>query len=109
MSTPYQEALAEWTGILAQLWTGIGKPIDPERLKIYRDQLKNVPLGLLELSINRVMKNTTWHTVPPVGVVWQAIRKELNNPYDIDIAVTEWVPTIKRSPDKAHYQEREET
>jgi hypothetical protein len=96
MTTPYQDALIEWTGVLAQLWTAIGKPIDPDRLRIYRDQLKFVPQGLLELAINRVMRESTWHTVPAIGVIWQAIRKELGDPYDLDIALREWSPPYRR-------------
>lgn len=91
----YEAALEEWTGILAQLWTGIGKPPDDQRLKIYCDQLKDVPLGLLELSINRVMRENTWNVVPPVGTIWQAIRKELEAPHDLDYALKIWHPVYR--------------
>jgi hypothetical protein len=90
----YQAALAEWTGILAQLWTAIGKPIEPERLQVYRDQLGDVPLGLLERSIRRVLRENTWSNVPPIGTIWQAIRKELGDPYDLQIAIENWQPSM---------------
>lgn len=89
---PYRVALAEWVGVLAQLWTGIGKTPEPDRLKIYQTQLAAVPLGLLELAVSRVMRENTWSVVPPVGAIWQAIRKELGNPYNLETALEEWHP-----------------
>jgi hypothetical protein len=86
----YNAALEEWTGIIAQLWTGIGKPVEQDRLKIYCDQFGKVPLGLLELTINRVMRENTYSNVPPVGVIWQVIRQELSNPYDLNEAIESW-------------------
>ena len=86
----YQAALAEWMGVLSQLWIGIGKAPDPERLKVYCDQLKAVPLGLLENAIARVMRENTWSNVPTVGVIWSAIRKELCDPHDLDYSLKIW-------------------
>jgi hypothetical protein len=91
----YQAALAEWTGILSQLWTAIGKPIEPERLKVYCDQLGSVKMGLLEKAIQRVLRENTWSNVPPVGTIWQAIRNELGNPYDLQFALEHWQPESK--------------
>lgn len=91
----YEAALEEWTGILAQLWTAVGKPPDDQRLKIYCDQLKDVPLGLLELAINRVMRSNTWNTVPIVGAIWQAIRKELGDPHDLVYSMQIWHPVYR--------------
>lgn len=91
----YEEALEEWTSILAQLWTGIGKPIDDQRLKIYCDQLKDVPMGLLENAINRVLRQNTWNVIPPVGTIWQAIRKELGDPHDLDYSLKIWHPIYR--------------
>jgi len=91
----YQLELREWMSVLAQLWTGIGKPLEPERLKIYRDQLKAVPLGLLDLAIARVMRENTWSNVPAVGVIWQAIRKELGDPHDLIYSLQIWHPAYR--------------
>jgi hypothetical protein len=91
----YKAALTEWLSVLAQLWYGIGKQPEPERLKVYRDQLASVPLGLLELSIMRVMREETWAVIPSVGRIWQAIRKECGSPYDLDIALKEWHPSYR--------------
>jgi hypothetical protein len=93
----YDAALEEWTGILAQLWIGIGKPLDPERLKIYRDQLKAVPLGLLELAVSRLFREETWNVVPTVGRIWEAIRKELHDPNNLDEALNGWRPVYARA------------
>lgn len=95
LQSAYQVALAEWTGILAQLWTGIGKPLEPERLKIYRDQLQAVPLGLLELAVTRVMREETWLIVPSAGRIWEAIRKELGDPHDLDYSLQIWHPAYR--------------
>jgi hypothetical protein len=91
----YEAALEEWTGILAQLWTGIGKSPDDQRLKIYCDQLKDVSLGLLELAISRVMRENTWNVVPPIGTIWQAIRKELGDPHDLEYSLKIWHPVYR--------------
>jgi hypothetical protein len=88
----YESAKREWLSVLMQLWTAIGKPVEPERLKVYRDQLSIVPLGLLELAITRVMQENTWSNVPPVGTIWQAIRKILGNPYDLTGELSVWRP-----------------
>lgn len=77
----------EWIGVITQLWTSIGKPLDPERLRIYCSQLQQVPIGLLERSITRLMKENTWLSVPPIGAIWQAVRHELGDPYDLNIAL----------------------
>jgi hypothetical protein len=70
----------------------IGKLVDVERLKIYRRNLGNVPLGLLEKTIDRVFRENTYQTVPVTGAIWEAIRKELGNPYDLDSALERWEP-----------------
>jgi hypothetical protein len=92
----YEAALADWMGVLGQLWTAIGKPIESNRLKVYRDQLGDVPLGLLEKSIARVLRENTWSNVPPVGTIWQAIRKELGDPYDLQVALENWQLPMRR-------------
>jgi len=90
----YNLALEEWMGVLASMYTLIGKPVDIERLKIYRRNLSRVPLGLLELAIDRVFRENTYQTVPVTGVIWEAIRKELGNPYDLDSSLERWEPDI---------------
>jgi hypothetical protein len=85
-------ATEDWTGVLASLWEIVGKPIDPARLRAYKKNLESVPLGLLELAINRVFRENVYQTVPVPGVIWEAIRKELHDPYDINKSLEEWQP-----------------
>jgi len=73
----YADAEADWMGILASLWVAIGKPVDPERLRIYANALKDIPLGLLELAIDRVLRQQTWNVVPLPGVISAAVEREL--------------------------------
>lgn len=86
----YQAAMEEWLGVLTQLWTAYDKPLDPDRLALYQNMLGDVPMGLLEKAIKRVIREHKYNSVPAVGDVWSAIRKELGNPHDIDRALQEW-------------------
>ena len=88
--TIYQAAMEEWLGVLAQLWTAIGKPIDAERLELYGRLLEGVPLGLLERAVQRVLRENALPVVPPPGAVWRALREELGNPSDIHAAIQAW-------------------
>ncbi len=83
--------LEEWLGVLAQLWTAAGKPLEADRLEVYRQSLGEVPLGLLELAVRRVIRENVYHVVPLPGVVWGAVRRELGDPWDIRMAMEEWV------------------
>jgi hypothetical protein len=82
--------LEEWLGILAQLWTAIGKPIDADRLDVHGKSLTGVPLGLLELAVARVIRENVYQLVPSPGVVWKAVEKELGNPRDVIAAIESW-------------------
>lgn len=73
----YADLQEEWMGVLASLWVAIGKPVDPERLRMYAQVLSDIPLGLLELSIKRVLRQQTWQVVPQPGVIVGAMEKEL--------------------------------
>ena len=86
-----QAAVEDWLGVLARLWTAIGKPIEAERLQLYHEALHGVPLGILERAVERVIKGMVYQVVPLPGVVWEAIRTELGDPVDIDKAMKEWL------------------
>jgi len=86
-----QAAVEDWLGVLARLWTAIGKPIEAERLQLYREAFHGVPLGILEKAVERVIKGMVYQVVPLPGVVWEAIRTELGDPVDIDKAMKEWL------------------
>ena len=48
--------LVEWLGVLAELWTAAGKPLEADRLQVYRQSLGEVPLGLLGLAVRRTLR-----------------------------------------------------
>lgn len=84
------EFLKEWLSVLARLWTAYGKLPDADRMTLYRDMLSKIPMGLLEKAIDHVVQEHVYNSVPTVADVWQAVRKELGNPYDMDQAIQEW-------------------
>jgi hypothetical protein len=86
----YQAAMDEWIDELARLWDAIGKPLDADRLQIYQRELNVVPLGLLKKVISRVIRENTYSNVPPVGVLWAAVRAELGQPVDVMQALADW-------------------
>lgn len=86
----YQTPLEEWLTVLSRLWTAYDKPLDPDRLALYQRTLAIVPMGLLELAIDRVIREHVYNSVPTVAQVWAAVRKELGNPHDIDQAISAW-------------------
>jgi hypothetical protein len=100
----YDASKAEWVGVLERLWKAINKPFEPAQLEIYIRELEIVPLGLLELAVARCIRENQYNNVPSVGSVWQAIRRELGNPYDIDIGIADWVreKAVKASPKFSH-------
>ena len=82
--------LEEWLGVLAELWTAAGKALEADRLQVYRQSLGEVPLGLLERAVRRVIRENTYNVVPLPGVVWAAVRQELGEPWDIRMAMEDW-------------------
>jgi hypothetical protein len=56
-----------------------------------RNLLGEVPLGLLELALRRVIRENTYNVVPLPGVVWAAVRRELGEPCEIGLAMENWV------------------
>ena len=70
-------AKAEWEGIVKQLWTASGKPVDSVRFAVYTKSLEAVPLGLLKTAVNNLLKSHIYATVPQLGEVWLAINNEL--------------------------------
>jgi len=73
------------------LWTAAGKPLEADRLEVYRQSLEDVPLGLLELAVRRVIRENVYALVPLPGVIWEAVRRELGEPWDVKQAIEDWV------------------
>src|SRR5690349_3264479 len=89
-----QMATDEWVSVLMSMWEAIGKDVDEKRLTIYAKQFSIVPLGLLEKAVGRAIRNNgNYLTVPTVGALWDALRRELGNPRDIDQAIEQWCET----------------
>ncbi len=63
--------------MLAELWTAAGKPLEADRLKVYRQSLGEVPLGLLERAVRRVIRENVYPVGPLPGMVWAAVRRTL--------------------------------
>jgi hypothetical protein len=70
-------ATEEWYRVLASLWVSIGKPVEKERLMLYADDLKDVPLGLFETAIKNIRKGHEYSNVPTIGTIWKEIEKQL--------------------------------
>ena len=70
-------AYQEWLGSLESLWVAIGKPVDRDRLKIYAKTFEDVPLGLLEKAVKRVLLSNTYNIVPTIAAIRAAIHIEL--------------------------------
>jgi hypothetical protein len=86
----YEEASFEWLQVLVRMWDAIDKPVDIKRLENYERELSSVPMGLLKSAVSRCIRENTYTSVPSVGKVWEAIRKELGNPRDIDESIERW-------------------
>lgn len=81
-----------WQSPLAGLWESIGKDVDPKALANYTRVFSGIPNGLLVQMCDRATKdNGVYKSVPTIGACWEALRKELRNPYDLDAAVDTWV------------------
>ncbi len=87
-------AMEDWVNLLVKMWDAVDKAVDERRLKVYVEEFKAVPLGLLEKSVSRAIRNNgAWLTVPSVGALWAAIRKETGDLPNMDVmeAVQLWM------------------
>jgi len=77
--TEYDNALKEankdWEGILTKLWTAFGKQLDLAQFKVYRDELGDVPLGVLEHVISEAIKRHKFNSVPTLAEVHEVLRE----------------------------------
>jgi hypothetical protein len=70
----YNLALQEWTGILTKLWTAFGKDpfaneLTKAQLKVYKDALGDLPLGILESVVEETIRRHKYNSVPTLGEV----------------------------------------
>ena len=88
----YEAAMSEWLGVLAKLWTAFGKTPVHEQMVVYQEMLADVPLGLLEKSVNRAIREHKFSNIPTSGEVWDAFMKELKPAHGMSVrdAVELW-------------------
>ncbi len=91
----YRIAMEDWVAEIASLWDVLGKPVDEKRLNQYCKELEIVPFGLLKKGISYAKRNNTYSNVPPIGAIWEGVRKELaklNLPpgMDVEDAIEKW-------------------
>ena len=93
LDVDYQKsAIDEWIAILTRMWDAIGKE-DARRLEVYAREFKDIPLGLLDAAVSRVIRNNgDYLTVPSISALWAAIKKEAGDFPNMDImdAVAVW-------------------
>jgi hypothetical protein len=70
---------SEWIGTLTQLWDAIGKTADKKQLSVYVAQLGDIPLGVLEQVVSRLLAKHTFHTVPTIGDIWSETWLTMGN------------------------------
>lgn len=89
-----QAANVEWVDLLTGMWDAIGKPLDEKRLHKYVKELSWIPMGLLERAVSRAIRTSgDYLVVPTIAAIWNAVRKELKNPLDLDEAIERWCET----------------
>ena len=91
MAEDHDLLLVEWLGVLSEMWKAVVKPLEKDRLEVYQQVLGEVPMGLLALAVRRVIRENTNNVVLPPGVVWAAVRQELGEPWDIRMAMEDWL------------------
>jgi hypothetical protein len=85
-NTALKEANKEWDGVLIKLWTAFGKQLDLAQFKVYRDELGDVPLGVLEHVISVAIKRHKFNSVPTLSEVNEVLR-ELHPDYRDELYV----------------------
>lgn len=86
----YQAAMSEWLETLSGLWAAYGKTPDAKQLAIYASVLGDVPQGLLEEAIQRVVGRHEYSNVPTAAEVKRAVWEILGKPYDLAAAIEVW-------------------
>ena len=82
-NTALKEANKEWDGVLVKLWTAFAKQLDLAQFKVYRDELADVPLGVLEHVVGEAIKRHRYSTVPTLAEIHEVLR-ELHPDYQVE-------------------------
>lgn len=88
----YAEAQKEWLGVLMRLWDAFGIVPDDKTVEAYYSALGDIPLGLLERSVIRAIRNHRFNSAPTIAEVLAAVRAELGEgaPRDFGLALEMW-------------------
>lgn len=79
-------AYEEWLGVLVSMWDAVDKDVEEKRLMYYAKEFADIPLGLLEKAVSRAIRNNgKYLSVPSVGAIWDAIRKETGEHPNMDV------------------------
>lgn len=71
------EGYKAWLEVLVKMWDAVDKEVDQKRLAVYAEQFREIPYGLLNLAVDRAIRNNgSYLTVPSVGALWTAIKVE---------------------------------
>ena len=86
----FDDAKKDWLTVLSDLWTAYDKKLNPAQMKIYVRQLDFIPIGLLRKAVDRAILEKKFNTTPSPNEVISALNKELDDPYDLAVAVEDW-------------------
>lgn len=89
----HQAAMSEWLEVLSGLWAAYGKTPDAKQLAIYASVLADVPLGLLEDAIRRVIGQHEYNNVPTAAEIRRAVWEIIGRPrtHDFQAAIENWI------------------
>lgn len=103
----YNEARKEWTGVLLQLWEAYNKTPDSRQLRVYIRQLSDVPLPVLEDTIETLLKEHKFNSVPTLGEVWEVIKARHGDLEQAKAKQTDWLYNFTDGVGYQEYLEKE--
>ena len=77
--------MKEWSDLFDALWYAIGKPIDQKQKSVYARALSNIPYGLLDKAINKVLKEHKYSNIPTIAEIINAVRSVLGISSDANL------------------------
>ena len=75
----------EWSDLFDALWYAIGKPIDQKQKAVYARALSNIPYGLLDKAINKVLQEHKYSNIPTIAEIINAVRSVLGISSDANL------------------------
>jgi len=84
-----KDATLDWANTLRPLWTAAGKPIDKEQYSAYLKALNDVPIGLLEQAVKRILNAHIYANIATIGEIRREVNSILNETQTYSIE--EWI------------------